>query len=231
MGSGRLSAMAGSASCPGIRRGAHRGGCGAGEPRAARSARQHAQGGSRQGSRRACHLDAHADALVAVRIAHQARSRGQEPCDPCRAGIPQGHDRGAGRRIAACRSAGGGKAGRAGHRPLRRRRRQDAGARGGDGKSRANLRNRSATSAGSRRSTHGSSAPACHNVQVSTPKTKENLLADSQSRADLVADRCALHRHRHMAAQSRRQVADAAGCACSAAEASRLRRSIAPPRW
>ena len=45
-----------------------------------------------------------ADALVALGPAHPSRRRRQEPGDPCRAGLPQGHDRGAGRRLAACRA-------------------------------------------------------------------------------------------------------------------------------
>ena len=59
--------MARSALCRDLRRRARRGGCGAGVARAARSARQHAQGDARGGGRRARRSFADADALVAAR--------------------------------------------------------------------------------------------------------------------------------------------------------------------
>ena len=68
--------------------------------------------------------------------------RCQEPGDPCRAGLPQGHDRSAGRRFAAGRAVFRRQAGRAGGRSLRRRRRQDVGARGHDGEQGPDLRHR-----------------------------------------------------------------------------------------
>ena len=156
-------------------------------PRAARSARQHAQGRARRGCRRArrsrCR-SRRAGRRSGLRIA-LARRR-QEPGDPRRAGLHQGHDRGAGRRLAARRAARGRQARRAGGRSLRRRRRQDAGARGGDGESRARSTPPTTTSAGSRRSTTGSSAPARATCRSARRNRVGNELADLAGRIDLV---------------------------------------------
>ena len=83
-----------------------------------------------------------ADALVAARAAHRARCRRQEPGDPCRACLHQGHDRDPGRRLAARRTSAPAQTRRAGDRSMRRRRRQDAGARRRDGEPRPDLRHR-----------------------------------------------------------------------------------------
>ena len=111
--------------------------------RAARPARQHAQGRPRQGRRR-CSPTSSRSRRAGRRwgLRMRARRRRQEPGDPCRAGLPQGHGRGAGRRLAARRAVVGAQARRAGGRSLRRRRRQDAGARGDDGEQGPDLRHR-----------------------------------------------------------------------------------------
>ena len=62
--------------------------------------------------------------------------------DPCRAGLHQGPDRNPGRRLAARRAARRRQARPAGDRSLRRRRRQDARARGRDGEQGPALRHR-----------------------------------------------------------------------------------------
>ena len=50
-----------------------------------------------------------------------------------------------------------------------------------------------------------------HNCDVRAPEGATDPLADIKASADLVADRCALHGNRHLAPQSRRQMADAPG--------------------
>ena len=50
-----------------------------------------------------------------------------------------------------------------------------------------------------------------HNADVRAPKGEGEPLADIKASADLVRDRRALHRHRHLAPQPRRQMADAPG--------------------
>src|SRR6267142_1179427 len=72
------------------------------------------------------------DDMVADRPAHRARRRCPQPWHSCRGRFHQRRDRGAGRGLAVGGLAVGGKTRRAGHRPLRRRRRQDAGAGGDD---------------------------------------------------------------------------------------------------
>ena len=49
-----------------------------------------------------------------------------------------------------------------------------------------------------------------HNAEIRTPKGDDDPLADIHGIGRSRADRRALHRHRHLAAQSRRQMADAA---------------------
>ena len=164
------------------------------------------------------HLERRADAVVAARAAHPDVRRCQKPGDPRRAGVSQGHDRNPGRRLAACRDLCRRQAGRAGDRSCRRRRRQDAGARGGDGKSRPDLRHRHrqapagadprAPRAG-RRAQH----PGPH------PARRKRRADRSCGPRRSGADRRALHRHRHLAAQSRRQVAHPPGRACRTGEA------------
>ena len=80
----------------------------------------------------------------------------------------------------------GAKAGRAGDRSLRRRRRQDAGACGGDGESRAALRDRS-RQAPARADPRAPERAGARNVQVRTPQRRQgDVLADLAGRADLV---------------------------------------------
>ena len=82
------------------------------------------------------------DAALAAGPAHRAE-RGRPRPRPCsRARVPQGLGRDPGRGLAARGAALRREAGRAGGRPLRRRRRQDAGARGHDGEPRPDLRHR-----------------------------------------------------------------------------------------
>ena len=144
-----------------LRRRARRGRRGAGVARAARSAGQHAQGDARRGARRARRSCADADALVAAGLAHRARRRCPQPGGPCRAGLHQGPDRDPGRRLAACRAARRRQARPAGDRSLRRRRRQDAGARGRDGEQGPALRHRRRQAPPGADPCTGSNAPAC----------------------------------------------------------------------
>src|SRR6266853_666025 len=72
------------------------------------------------------------DAIVADRPAHRTRRRCPQSRHSFRGRFYQRRDRGAGRGLAVGGLAVGGKTRRAGHRPLRRRRRQDAGAGGDD---------------------------------------------------------------------------------------------------
>ena len=139
----RLSGMARPVSRPHVRRRAGGGGRRAGAARAARSARQRTRCRSRQSRGRARAPRDHADTLVAARPAAHAGAGRQKPGDPVRAGVPQGHDRSPGRRLAGRGPADRRRAGRAGGRPLRRRRRQDLGARRHDGEPRPDLRDRS----------------------------------------------------------------------------------------
>ena len=97
---------------------------------------------TRSSGRDAVRPQARAGALVALGPAHPAWRRCQEPGDPCRAGVPQRHDRGAGRRLATGRAVFGRQARRAGDRSVRRRRRQDAGARRDDAEQGAGFRHR-----------------------------------------------------------------------------------------
>ena len=138
----RLSGLARSASGARVRRRARRRRRGACEPRAARFARQHACRDARRGA---------AEARASWRRSRRAGRRsgfasGSAPTPKARRSMPsrlsQGSDRNPGRGLAACRFVGRRQARRAGHRSLRRRRRQDAGARGGDGKPRPDLRDR-----------------------------------------------------------------------------------------
>ena len=103
----------------------------------------------------------------------------------------------------------GRQTGRAGGRSLRRRRRQDAGAGGGDGKSRPDLRDRSrqATARADPRT-----ARACRRSQRAGPHAEIHRQRARRSPRPHGpgADRRALHRHRRLAAQSRRQMAGAA---------------------
>ena len=69
------------------------------------------------------------------------------------------------------------------------------------------------------------------NVQVRTPKVDRQRARRSRRPRRPRADRRALHRHRHLAAQPRRQVAGAARRARAAAARSRRRCSIARRRW
>ena len=109
----------------------------------------------------------------------------------------------------------GARARRAGARPLRRRRRQDAGDRRRDGRTRARSIATDATSAASRRSTTGWSAPARATCRCA--RRIGRATCSTISRADGPrADRRAVHRHRHLAAQSGRQMAHAAGRARAA---------------
>ena len=95
------------------------------------------------------------------------------------------------------------------------------------------------TSAGWWRSTTASRAPAHAISRCARRGVRPTMLADLAGRADLRADRRAVHRHRHLAAQSRRQVADppgragrtheAAGSACSSARCRWSSRAAASP--
>ena len=68
------------------------------------------------------------------------------------------------------------------------------------------------------------------NVQVRTPKSDGQRARRSRRPRRPRADRCALHRHRHLAAQSRRQMAHPSGRARGAAEgAGRGARSCGSP--
>ena len=68
------------------------------------------------------------------------------------------------------------------------------------------------------------------NVQVRTPRGEADVSPTSQAGRPR-ADRRALHRHRRLAAQPRRQVAGAAGRARRRGSRSSRLRSTAPPRW
>ena len=70
-----------------------------------------------------------------------------------------------------------------------------------------------------------------HNCDVRTPKGPNDTLCRHPCLSRSRADRRALHRHRHLAAQSRRQMADAPRRARGAAEGPGRRCWIAPPRW
>ena len=104
----------------------------------------------------------------------------------------------------------GAKPGEQVRRSLRRRRRQDAGAGSHDGQSRARSTPPTSTSAGLRRSMTALERAGARNVQVRTPKSVGNELDRSRGPHRSRADRRALHRHRRLAAQSRRQMAGAA---------------------
>src|SRR5262247_1644799 len=80
--------------------------------------------------------------LVAGRPAHRAGRGRQKPGDPCRAGLHQGHDRGAGRGLAGRSADRRRQARRARGRSLGRCRRQDAGARRRHAESRSALSGR-----------------------------------------------------------------------------------------
>ena len=101
-----------------------------------------------------------ADTMVALRAAHRARGRAKNPADPCRAGLHQGHDRGAGRRLATRGTADGCKTRRAGDRSLRRRRRQDTRACNDHATTGGKSTQRTWTNGGWPPSMHGWSAPA-----------------------------------------------------------------------
>ena len=111
--------------------------------------------------------------------------RRQKPGDPCRAGLPQGHGRSAGRGLAACRVVFRGKARRTGGRSLRRRRRQDLALA-------AMMENKGqiyATDDDKRRLApiHERLARSgARNVQVRTPKSVGDTIADLAGRIDLV---------------------------------------------
>ena len=70
------------------------------------------------------HLNAEATRWSPGRASHSACGRREEPGDPRRAAVSQGSNRVPGRRFATGRAVGRREASRAGHRPLRRRRRK-----------------------------------------------------------------------------------------------------------
>ena len=153
--------------------------------------------------------------------------RRQEPGDPRRAGLSEGPGRDPGRGLAACGAAGRRQARRAGARSLRRRRRQDAGARGRDGEQGPALRHRQRQAparadprpAGALRRAQ---CPGPH-AEIRRQRTRRSRRPDRPR-----ADRRALHRHRRLAAQSGRQMAGPARRAGAAASRSRPRRSSVP---
>ena len=144
-----------------------------------------------------------------------------------RARLHQGHGRGAGRGLAARRAACR-QAGRAGDRPLRRCGRQDARARRDDGESRAALRHRHRQ------------APACAHPRAPRPLRRAQRAGAYPALGGRCArrprrprrpgaDRRALHRHRHLAAQSDAKWRVRPGAL--ARRRSRRRCSTAPPPW
>ena len=121
---------------------------------------------------------------LGLRIALAADAK--NPGDPCRAGLHQGPGRGAGRGLAARRAARRRQAGRAGGRSLRRRRRQDAGARRRDGEPRPALRHRPRQAPARADPRRGSSAPAratCRSARRNPWATSSPI---SHGRIDLV---------------------------------------------
>ena len=155
-----------------------------------------------QASRRA------GDAVVANRPAHRARRRRAQSRHSRRGGFHQGRGRSAGRGLAARGAVLGGKTRRAGDRSLRRRRRQDAGARCDDARQGPADRDRPRQ------------APACADLRAAVARRRpQRRCPRAERRRRSIgryprlgrsrADRRALHRHRHLAAQPRRQMADA----------------------
>ena len=94
------------------------------------------------GARRAVPSRRRRDAALAARAAHRSERGRPRPGRAGRARVPEGLDRDPGRGLAARGAALRREAGRAGGRPLRRRRRQDPGARRHDGEPRPDLRHR-----------------------------------------------------------------------------------------
>ena len=134
--------------------------------------------------------------------------RRKKPGDPRRAGLPQGHDRNAGRRFATCRAVLGAKPGEQVVDLC-------AGAGGKTLALAAMMENKGqiyATDDDKRRLApiHERFARSgARNVQVRTPKSVGDAIADLDGRMRPGADRRALHRHRRLAAQSGRQMAHA----------------------
>ena len=155
----------------------------------------------------------------------------KSPADPCRAGLHQGDGRGAGRRLTACGAAG--RRAKPGEQVID----LCAGAGGKTLALAAMMKNRGqiyATDLDKRRLApiHSRLERAgVHNVQVRTPKGGAEPAGRSRRSRRSRADRRALHRHRRLAAQSRRQMADASRRARSAHARAGRCCSIAPPPW
>ncbi len=166
---------------------------------------------------------------VGLRIVVRCRTPRVPPSTPS---LPSSRGRrSAGRRLAACGADRRRKARRAGGRSVRRRRRQDAGARRHDGEPRADLSPPTPTSAGWRRSMQRLDRAGARNVQVRTPKSVGDARRRSRRTHGSRADRCAVYRHRRLAAQSGRQVAGAARARSSSGGRSRRRCSTARLPW
>ena len=119
---------------------------------------------------------------------------------------------------------------RAGARPLRRRRRQDAGAGGRDGEQGPALRHRrrQAPPGADPRPAGALRRAQCPGAHAEVGRHRDRR---PQGPHGSRADRRALHRHRGMAAQPGRQMAGAAGRAGTAREGAGANCSTAPWRW
>ena len=168
----------------------------------------------RRASRRAealAHLGAGADALVAARAAHRAvsrmpRARRSMPSRPS----SRARSRSRTRARSLRRCCAGAKPGEQVVDLCAGARRQDAGARRHDGE-RGQIY---ATDTDKRRLApihERLERAGARNVQVRTPKRRGRTARRSRRPRRPRADRCALHRHRRLAAQSRRQMAGAPG--------------------
>ncbi len=122
--------------------------------------------------------------------------------------VPRRAHRSAGRGLAACIAPGRCAAGHARRRFLRRRRRQDAGAGGEHGQSRPSRRLRRLGPPARARDRARCAAPAPASCSAKSLASARDPVGEAPCRGLRPrAGRCALHRHRHVAAQSRREMA------------------------
>ena len=195
---------------------------------AARPAGQPAEGDARGGPRGARGRGAggDADAAFALGPAHRGPPRRSPPGAAFRAGLVEIQDEGS-QLVAALVDA------RPGMRVadlVRRRRRQDAGAGDDDAEPRPARRLRRVGRAAGRR---GSPAAPRRRAQRRAPSAGAGRQMGEAPRRQLRprAGRCALHRHRHLAAQSRRAAAPDRGRSCRTVAQAGERSWTRPRRW
>ena len=205
---GRLPGLARSAPGAGLWRRAGRRRRSAREPRAARHARQLAQGRARGGAAEACASCAPSrrdgrPSACASGFAPTPRARRIHAEPPFRKGAIEIQDEGS--QLAALlarRQAGRAVCRSRAPAPAARRWRWPP-----PWKTAARSTRPTSTNGSWCRSTNGIARAGARNIQVRTPRGEADVVADLAGRADLRRDRCALHRHRHLAAQPRRQMA------------------------